>query len=108
MSFWTEQDVLQCIVAHNITIPSVYGAIASDLATKQLITTGVRRTGCVFCCFGLSLDEAPLNRFERLAESHPKLHRYVMDKLGLRSVLDYCRENAPTKLSKVFRCGGEA
>lgn len=33
------------------------------------------------------------------------LHRYVMNKLGLGKVLQYCREAAPARLAKKFRCG---
>lgn len=104
LSFWTEQDILQCIQLNKISIPSVYGEILIDDA-GQFYTTGVRRTGCVFCCFGLHLDEGPQNRFELLAESHPKMHHYVMEKLGLRHVIDYCAANSPARLGKTFRCG---
>lgn len=113
LSFWTEQDVLRCISEHGIQIPSVYGDIITEpLPTgspgiekglPRLQTTGVRRTGCVFCCFGLHMDEGEHNRFEMLAMSHPKMHRYVMDKLGLRTVLEYCKEHAVPTLAKTFR-----
>jgi len=106
LSFWTEQDVLHCISKYGIRIPSVYGDIVQD-KDGLFSTTGVRRTGCLFCCFGLSLDEGPRNRFELLAESHPRLHRFVMDKLGLQEVLKYCRDHAPERLAKTFRCGDE-
>ena len=106
LSFWTEQDVLHCIHKYGVRIPSVYGESVRD-DDGIFSTTGVHRTGCLFCCFGLSLDEGPRNRFELLAESHPKLHSLVMDRLGLRGVLNYCREHAPARLAKAFRCGGE-
>lgn len=105
LSFWTEQDVLHCIHQYGIRIPSVYGEIVRS-EDGIFSTTGVRRTGCLFCCFGLALDEGERNRFEMLAESHPKLHRFVMDRLGLGEVLDHCRAAAPARLSKKFRCGG--
>ncbi len=104
MSFWTEQDVLACIQKYQIPIPAVYGQIVNDPA-GGLATTGVRRTGCVFCCFGLALDEGPKNRFELLAQSHPTLHRYVMERLGLGEVLAWCRANAPARLAGTFRGG---
>lgn len=106
MAFWTEQDVLSCIEKYNISIPSVYGDILTD-KNGQKCTTGVHRTGCVFCCFGLSLDHKNglLNRFELLAKTHPTLHRYVMERLGLREVLAWCREHAPARLAKSFRDG---
>ena len=29
------------------------------------------------------------NRFQRMAKTHPKLHKYCMKNLGLKQVLDY-------------------
>lgn len=102
LSFWTEQDILQCILENNIPIPSVYGRIME--MDGRLVTTGVRRTGCVFCCFGLHMDhlDGPENRFQRLARTHPNLYRYCMDKLGLRQVLAYCRDASPPRLAQRF------
>ena len=99
---------------NNIRIPSVYGDIVTEQvqvrlsgvgqnSLPHLSTTGVRRTGCVFCCFGLHMDEGQHNRFEMLAVTHPQMHRYVMDKLGLRAVLEYCKANTSPSLSKMFR-----
>lgn len=102
LSFWTEQDVLRCILENRIPIPSVYGDIVFD-KKGFLHTTGVHRTGCVFCCFGLHLDEGKLNRFELLGRTHPKLHTYIMERLGLGTVLDWCRTNAPRHLAGAFR-----
>jgi len=103
LSFWTEQDVLRCIQENNIPIPSVYGRIEEG-ENGKLITTGVRRTGCVFCCFGLHMDhlDGPENRFQLLARTHPRLYSYCMDRLGLRSVLEHCREHAPANLARWF------
>lgn len=38
-------------------------------------TTGCKRTGCIFCCFGITQDK---QRFVRLSEQEPKLCDYVM------------------------------
>lgn len=38
-------------------------------------TTGCKRTGCIFCGFGITQDK---QRFARLAEQEPKLCDYVM------------------------------
>ena len=109
LAFWTRQDVLECIEGFGIAIPDIYGDIRRD-ADGRYYTSGVRNTGCVFCCFGLHMDgkDGYHNRFELLARSHPKLHRYVMDKLGLRQVLDWCSMAAPNQLEDAFRCGGGA
>jgi hypothetical protein len=102
LSIWTEQDILRCIQENNIPIASVYGEIRTD-DKGNFYTTGVRRTGCVFCCFGLQLDEGQKNRFELLSDTHPKMYRLVMDKMGLSGVLEWCSEHAPARLAKAFR-----
>ena len=86
MSFWTEQDVLQYIKLKNLPIASVYGEVRER--GRKLYTTGCSRTGCVFCLFGLSQDK-PQNRIQRLALTHPKLHDYCINKLGLKEVMEF-------------------
>lgn len=85
MSFWTEQDVLEFIYVNNIPIASVYGDIKKGDDYK---TTGVNRTGCIFCGMGVHLEKGE-NRFQQLKKSHPHLHKYCMDDLGMREVLNY-------------------
>lgn len=86
MSFWTEQDVLEYICRTGISIPSVYGDIVFE--NGKYITTGVNRTGCIFCLFGLKYD-GPENRFDKLKISHPQLYKYCMENLGIKQVLGY-------------------
>lgn len=86
LSFWNEQDVLEYIVRYNLPIASIYGVIYRG-ADGLLRTTNAHRTGCMFCMYGLHLEEHP-NRFERMKETHPKQYEYCMDKLGLRKVID--------------------
>lgn len=86
MSFWTEQDVLTFLKLKNLPIASVYGDIIE--CDGRLSTTGCKRTGCVFCLFGIMSDGTP-NRIQRLAETHPALYHYCLDKLGLREVMDF-------------------
>jgi 3'-phosphoadenosine 5'-phosphosulfate sulfotransferase (PAPS reductase)/FAD synthetase len=86
MSFWTTQNVLQYVHDYKIPIASVYGDIVAD-KKGTLSTTGESRTGCIFCTAGCHLHKE--NRFQRLAKSHPKLHEYCMDALGLGAFLDY-------------------
>ena len=92
MSFWTEQDVLECIVKYEIPYPSVYGDIKKDKNGKWY-TTGYSRTGCIFCGYGCHLEKEP-NRFQRLKETHPKIWDYCMKSvedggLGMREILEY-------------------
>lgn len=101
MSFWTEQDVLAYLVQNNVPYASVYGEILQDNNGKYY-TTGAQRTGCMFCMFGCHLEKQP-NRFQKLAETHPKIYDYCVGGgavadgvwqpdnkgLGLCKVLDY-------------------
>lgn len=85
MAFWTEQDVLQYIYENKLPIASVYGDVIKN---DKYYTTGCQRTGCMFCGFGCHLEKYP-NRFQRLAETHPKQYDYIINKLGMGEVLDY-------------------
>lgn len=93
LSFWTEQDILKYIRENAIPIASVYRDIVDD-DSGNLRTTGVDRTGCIFCMFGAHIDKSP-NRFERLKQTHPQLWEYCMKPwneggLGLKEVCDFC------------------
>ncbi len=55
MSFWTEQDVLEYLRMTGIPYSSVYGEIVEE--NGRLTTTGAKRTGCMFCMFGVHLEE---------------------------------------------------
>lgn len=94
LSFWRETDVLQYIMEHNLPIASVYGEIVEN-EKGNLYTTGVHRTGCMFCVFGAHLEKSP-NRFERMKQTHPVLYDYCLRPqekggLGLETVLDYLK-----------------
>ena len=106
MSFWTEQDVLQYIYTYKIPYAKeVYGNIYID-ENGTYKTTGLDRTGCVFCMFGCHLEKEP-NRFQQLEKTHPKLYNYCINGgsdesgvwmpdnkgLGLGKVLDYIGVN---------------
>lgn len=100
MSFWTEQDVLTYIHTYNLTIADAYGQVVRDwdkdgltegqidfyerlseidpsckLPDYSYKTTGCKRTGCIFCGFGITQDK---QRFVRLSEQESKLCDYVM------------------------------
>lgn len=101
MAFWTEQDVLEYIKRFDVEYCSIYGDIVKD-ENGLWKTTGVSRTGCVFCMFGCHLEKEP-NRFQKLKETHPNQYRYCInggeyvdgvwqpskEGLGLGHVLDY-------------------
>lgn len=87
LAIWTEQDILQYLKQKNISISSIYGdIIETDCGDLRL--TGVDRTGCMFCMFGVHLEKEP-NRFQRMKITHPKIYDYCINKLGIGRVLDF-------------------
>ena len=75
LSFWLHQDVSDYIRQHDIPYSKIY-----DM--------GYDRTGCMFCMYGCHMETGK-NRFQIMEETHPKLHKYCMEKLGLKEVLEY-------------------
>ncbi len=90
IAFWTEQDVLHYIKKYEIKIADAYGQIIvegsedgqmnmsdilNDYSSCNFTLTGEKRTGCVFCCYGISNDQ---DRFLRLDKQEPKVCDYVM------------------------------
>ncbi len=84
IGFWLKEDVLRYVKINNISIPSIYGEI-----TPKYKLTGLPRTGCTLCLFGIQFDYIP-NRIQQLYYSHPGLWRYGM-KLGLGEVMEFMR-----------------
>ena len=92
LSFWTRQDELRYIKTFEIPYCSVYGEIV-EKDNGELVTIGLDRTGCMFCGFGAHREKLP-NRYQRLAETHPKIYDYILKDwdeggLGFKKVLDY-------------------
>lgn len=91
LSFWTEQDVFEYIIRFNVPYCPIYGDIVVDEKTGKRKCTGVDRTGCMFCMFGVHLEKEP-NRFQRMKITHPNQYNYCMKPvseggLGLQGVL---------------------
>lgn len=90
LSFWTEQDILRYLQITGIPYSSIYGEI-TEVKNKngtKLITTGVDRSGCMFCMFGITGDSVP-NRFQKMQLTHPKQYDYCIHTLGCGKVLDF-------------------
>lgn len=75
LGIWTTEDVWAYIRTRGLPYSAIY-----DL--------GYESTGCAYCGFGVVREDRP-NRFERLRETHPKMYRYCMDRIGMRDVLEY-------------------
>jgi 3'-phosphoadenosine 5'-phosphosulfate sulfotransferase (PAPS reductase)/FAD synthetase len=88
LSFWNKENILDYIRLTGIPYASIYGDIVTDPKTGKLKTTGAHRTGCCYCMFGAHLEKG-VNRFQRMAQTHPKEYDYCINKLGCGAVLDY-------------------
>ncbi len=75
MAFWMEEDIWEYIKVHDIPYSKIY-----DM--------GEKRTGCMFCMFGVHLEKGE-NRFQRMKKSHPKQYDLCINKLGCGKVLDF-------------------
>lgn len=90
LSFWTDQDVLRYIYENHLDISDAYGQVVvkgtedSQSCINDTLdgyrdckfdTTGCKRTGCIFCGFGITQDK---DRFIKLSEQEPALCDYVM------------------------------
>lgn len=87
LSFWAEQDILQYIKLNNFKIAEPYGDIVENEDGK-LQLTGVPRTGCMFCMFGITQEKEP-NKFQRMKITDPAIYNYCIEKLDIKKVLDY-------------------
>ncbi len=74
LGFWLEKDIWDYLKLYNVPYSRIYNM-------------GYKRTGCVFCMFGVHLEKG-LNRFQRMKKTHPKLWNYCINKLNCKQVLD--------------------
>lgn len=127
MSFWKESDVLQYIVENKLELADIYGVVGYKDddgmiyeeplfgQSMNLQTTGVNRTGCVYCMFGIQRER---DKFLELKKQEPMLYDYVMcggcfdDKgmwipgkdengvfgLGYKFVIDWLNEHGNLKI----------
>jgi 3'-phosphoadenosine 5'-phosphosulfate sulfotransferase (PAPS reductase)/FAD synthetase len=118
LSFWTENDILRYIVKNDIQIADIYGDVVAESDGFQyftfgdddnLTTTGAKRTGCIWCLFGITQDP---ERLVRLRKNEPRRYEYVMnggefvdgmwtpnkDGLGYRFVVDWLNEHRDRKI----------
>lgn len=86
LGFWREQDILEYIKLFNLECASVYGELVEE--NNKLKFTKCQRTGCVYCLYGIDKDKGQ-NRIQRLEQTHPQLHNYCMDKLGIKEVMEF-------------------
>ena len=77
LSIWTEDNIWEYIKTKKIDYCKIYDK------------SGIDRTGCMFCMFGINQEKE--DRFESMSKTHPKIYTYCMNKLGLKKVLEYIK-----------------
>jgi 3'-phosphoadenosine 5'-phosphosulfate sulfotransferase (PAPS reductase)/FAD synthetase len=82
LSIFTEQDIWDYAARYNLRFADVY----YDRGEIQAL----KRTGCMFCLFGIHLDpkDQP-NRFQLMKLSHPRQYKFCIEDLGIGKVLDF-------------------
>lgn len=90
LSIWTEQDILRYIKCNNVNICKIYGDIEEN--ENELYLTGLKRTGCMFCLFGIHKEKSP-NRFELMKYNYPNIYDYCLNKLGYKKIFDLLNIN---------------
>ena len=91
LAFWLEEDILRYLKMTGIPYAPIYGDIVEGRkknGTPILKTTGVSRSGCMYCMYGVHLEHEP-NRFQLMQVTHPQQYDYCINKLGCGAVLDY-------------------
>lgn len=105
LSFWTEQDILRYLQITGIPYAPIYGEI-TEAKTKngtKLTTTGVERSGCMFCLYGIQNDGYH-NRLQKMQLTHPKHYDYCINKLGCGEVLDFIGVPYKNEETEVLPC----
>lgn len=88
LSIFTEKDIWDYADRYNLRFAEVY----YDRIIAGQLVNGADRTGCIFCLFGIHLeDKLKPNRFERLKITHPRQYRFCIEDLGLGKVLDFIK-----------------
>lgn len=77
LGFWNDSDIWEYINTFNIPYSDIY-------------KMGYQRTGCMFCMFGIHLDNSP-NRFELMSTTHPNQYEYCMNILKCRDILEFLK-----------------
>ena len=91
LAFWLEQDILRYLKCTELPYAPIYGEIVEAENKKGspiLTTTGVARSGCMFCMYGIHLEPEP-NRFQQMEITHPKQYDYCIHSLGCGKVMDF-------------------
>lgn len=65
LSIWTDKDIHEYIEKNDIRISSLY-------------EKGYTRNGCMYCGFGIHLENCKENRYQKLKRTHPVQYAYLI------------------------------
>ena len=93
LSIWKVTDIWAFHDKYSITFASCYYEQEIEYQGMKIPVEGSQREGCMFCLFGIEFDERQkkkgerkFNRFEKLAITHPRQHRFMVKELGFDNV----------------------
>jgi 3'-phosphoadenosine 5'-phosphosulfate sulfotransferase (PAPS reductase)/FAD synthetase len=75
IAFWTDKDIWDYIKKY-------------DLKYSRIYNLGYERTGCMFCMFGIHLNQGK-SKFDIMRKTHPMLYDYCINKLGCGDVIRF-------------------
>jgi 3'-phosphoadenosine 5'-phosphosulfate sulfotransferase (PAPS reductase)/FAD synthetase len=87
VALFTDQDVQDAVKEQMLDHPDIYDERTLPDGT---VLSGATGSGCMFCMFGVHMEK-PINRFQRMKQTHPQKWAYCMNQLGLREVLNYLK-----------------
>lgn len=103
LSFWLEKDIWEFIKQNNVSYSKIYDERIIEETGEKV--AGEDRTGCMFCGFGIIQESKKgLNRFQRMAKSHPTHYDICINKIGLGAVLDYIGIDYEPKSDQEMEC----
>lgn len=93
-SIFTNENIWELAAREGVRFCEVYYdrviEYAAESGILKVIVPGEKRTGCMFCLFGIHLEnKKELNRFQRLALTHPKQWLFMVNVCGLGVVLEF-------------------
>lgn len=86
ISIFTDANIWEYAERFGLKFAPVY----YDRVVDGIEIKAVDRTGCIFCLFGIHLeDKTEMNRFQKLKITHPRQYKFCIEDIGLGKVLDF-------------------
>lgn len=84
LGVWTEQDIWKYIKQEKLDYCNIYD-------------NEITNTGCMFCLYGMHMEDIRHQRLEYLRKHHKKTYDYCMEELGFKEVLKWYPKRIKSK-----------